>query len=221
MENTIETATLTLEAQALMNPEPVEATFMPGPGEALPIYKPADDVGFVASQPEPTAEAAPMEKVYQGFEVKDMKAADWACRKVVRYMELKKQVDDYVKEEIAKLKEYQERMDADYDDHINYLTEKLRPFAEAQIEGTKKKSFRLPSGLLQFTTGYDVTKDEEKLLKYVQANAPEYVKCEPSVKWGDFKKQLTWTPAGVAVTPDGEVLDFVSRTEKKSFAVKL
>ena len=215
MENAIATGTVTDEEMAILTRKQVEPSFMM-PCQVPNIYP---DAGFVASEPEP--EQSAVEKAYQGFEVKDISAADWACRKVTRYMELKKQVDDYVKNEIERLKDYQARMDEEYDDHINFLTEKLRPFAEAQIEGTKKKSFRLPSGVLQFTTGYDIAKDDEKLLKYVQDNAPEYVKCEPSVKWGDFKKQLAWTPAGKAVTPDGEVLDFVSRTEKKSFAVKL
>lgn len=220
MENTILTGTVKLQEQAVMSGPGFETAYAPEPETAvIPAYMQEPDVGFVASQSEPEKPA--VEQAYQGFEVKDISAADWACRKVTRYMELKRQVDDYVKEEIAKLKDYQARMDEEYDDHINFLTEKLRPFAEAQIEGTKKKSFRLPSGVLQFTTGYDIAKDDEKLLKYVQDNAPEYVKCEPSVKWGDFKKQLAWTPAGKAVTPDGEILDFVSRTEKKSFAVKL
>ena len=220
MENTILTGTVKLQEQAVMSGPGFETAYAPEPETAvIPAYMQEPDVGFVASQPEPEKPA--VEQAYQGFEVKDISAADWACRKVARYTELKRQVDDYVKEEIAKLKDYQARMDKEYDDHINFLTEKLRPFAEAQIEGTKKKSFRLPSGVLQFTTGYDISKNEDELLKYVQENAPEYIKCEPSVKWGDFKKQLAWTPAGKAVTPDGEILDFVSRTEKKSFAVKL
>lgn len=204
----IAVGTVTDEEMAMLTRMKAEPGFMM-PCQA-PVILPAEQ-----AQPES------METVYQGFVVEDMKAADWACRKVARYMELKKQIDDYVKEEIARLKEYQARMDSEYDDHINFLTAKLQPFAEAQIEGTKKKSFRLPGGNLQFRTNYDVTKDDEKLMAYVKETCPEYIKVEESVKWGDFKKQLTWTPKGVAVTPDGEVLDFISRTEKKSFKVEI
>ena len=166
-----------------------------------------------------------VEEKYNGFQVTDLKSAEWAASKVAHWAARKKQIDDFVKSEIAeyteKMKAYQEEMDAECDDHINFLTEKLRPFAEQQIEGTKKKSFRLPSGTLQFRTSYDVTKDEEKLKTYVKNNAPEYIKVEESVKWGDFKKQLKWTEDGKAISPDGEILDFVSREEKVSFKVEI
>lgn len=175
------------------------------------------DAGFVAVLPQ----APSMEEVYKGFEVQDIAAADWAARKIARYQALKKQVDDYVAAVKKSMDDYKKQMDAKYDDHIVFLTEKLRPFAEAQIEGTKMKSFRLPSGNLQFRTTYDVTKDEEKLKAYVKAECPEYVKVEETIKWGDFKKQLKWSEDGKAVTPEGEVLDFISRTEVKTFKVEI
>lgn len=182
-------------------------------------YQPAAlEAGFIAVQAAPEAE--PVEEVYQGFQVQDIGAADWAARKIARYRELRKQVDDYVAAVKKSMDDYKKAMDERYDSHINFLTEKLRPFAEAQIEGTKMKSFQLPSGRLQFRTGYSFEKDDEKLLAYAKAEAPDYIKRTEEVRWGDFKKQLKWTPDGQAITPDGEVLDFVSRKEEKSFKVE-
>ena len=181
--------------------------------------------GFVGTVALPDVEPAQgIEEKYKGFQVTDLKSAEWAASKVARWVARKKQIDDFVKGEIeeytAKMKAYQADMDAECDDHINFLTEKLRPFAEQQVEGTKKKSFKLPSGTLQFKTEYDVTKDEKKLLEYVKTSAPEYLKVEESVKWGELKNQLQWTEEGKAVTPDGEVLDCVSRAERQTFKVK-
>lgn len=187
--------------------------------EQQAAYPPAGlEAGFVSVQAAP--EVQPVEEVYHGFEVQDIGAADWAVRKIARYRELRKQVDDYVAAVKKSMDDYKKAMDDRYDSHINFLTEKLRPFAEQQIAGTKMKSFQLPSGRLQFRTGYSFDKDEAKLLAYVKIECPDYVKVTEEVKWGDFKKQLKWTPDGQAVTPDGEVLDFVSRKEEKTFKVE-
>lgn len=171
--------------------------------------------GYEAQQAEPT-----LEEQYHGFVIEDINAAEWAAKKIARYNELKKSVDSYVDSEIARLKEYKARMDKEYDDNIEFFTLKLRPFAERQIEGTKKKSFRLPSGVLQFRSNTEFQRDEEKLMSYVKDNAPEYLKTTVSVKWGDFKSQLKWAEDGTAITPDGEKLDFIRKVEGKTFKVE-
>lgn len=186
--------------------------------------RPVLDVDYIAAPVATEAPAQAAEEQYHGFMVTDMKSAEWAAATVARWARRKKEIDDFVKAEIAeytaRMKAYQQQMDAECDDHIVFLTEKLRPFAEQQINGTKKKSFRLPSGTLQFRTSYDVTKDDKKLLAYVKDEAPEFVKVEETVKWGDLKKKLDWTESGLAVAPGGEVLDFVSRKEVTTFKVE-
>ncbi len=161
-----------------------------------------------------------LEQQYRGFVVEDMNAAEWAAKKIARYNELKSSVDKYVDAEIARLKEYKDRMDREYDSNIEFFTFKLQPFAERQIEGTKKKSFRLPSGVLKFRTHTEFKRDEEKLMAYVRDNAPEFLKTTVSVKWGDFKGQLNWAEDGTAVTSDGEKLDFIKKVEERTFQVE-
>ena len=214
MENTANA----VDAKLLLSPA-LAAEWPPiGISAGLASQAPATpNNGYEAQQAaEPT-----LEEQYQGFAIEDISAAEWAAKKIARYNELKKAVDSYVDAEIARLKDYKARMDKEYDDNIDFFTMKLRPFAEKQVEGTKKKSFRLPSGMLQFRTHTDFQRDEEKLMAYVKDNAPEYLKTTVTVKWGDFKGQLKWAEDGTAISPDGEKLDFIKKVEDKTFKVEV
>lgn len=156
---------------------------------------------------------------YTGFVVDSMEKAEWAVKKIAMYEQKKQEIQDFVTAEIQKYTDYLAKMQKEYDFHIEYLTNILKPYAEEQIKGTKMKSFKLPSGRLQFRISTSYIKDDEKLLSYCQSNSPEYLKN--SVNWEAFKKKLNFDESGRAVTSDGEVLDFITCEKTQNFKVEL
>ena len=67
-----------------------------------------------------------------------------------------------------------------------------------------------------------VEKDDAKLYGYLKNNAPEYIEkfTTEKTKWGEFKKTLEFMN-GKCLTPDGEVLDFITETTDEEFVVEV
>lgn len=156
------------------------------------------------------------------FVIDTPEKADWALALI------RKQ-----REEIAAVKEYAERKKEAVDEFaakeiepmestILRMTELLRPYALAKLEGKKSRTVKLVGGSLSFRKGTtEYTKDDAKLLAFVEQAAPEYIQQVPKLQWAEFKKTLVEADGGVLVTADGEVVDGVTYAEKEDvFTVK-
>ena len=155
------------------------------------------------------------------FKVTDIRSAEWAVKKIALYEQKKAEAQNYVKEEIEKLEAWLAGLEKEYDGNIQFFTETLRPYAMQQIEGTKKKSVKLPSGTLQFSKSTQFNRDETKLLNFLKGSFPEFVKVKESADWSGFKEKLKFTEDGFAITEDGEKLDFIKKVETENFKVKV
>ena len=75
--------------------------------------------------------------------------------------------------------------------------------------GISEKTIKLSSATLKSQKnpqGY--IKDDDKLLQWVQSNAEDYIKvAEPTVAWGELKKQLVVVGGKVMLKETGEVVE--------------
>lgn len=164
----------------------------------------------------------PDETNEERFSVTDIRSAEW-CIKRIQWCEKKKRdAEVFVKAEKQRLDEYLSKVNSEQDASINYFTNLLQPFAEQELEGSRKRTLDLPSGKLSFRKQaplFEVADDE--LMDFVKEQAPEYIQVTESVDWKNFKTTLTVTEDGRCVTEDGQLVPGVKVTKRPdSFAVK-
>ena len=161
------------------------------------------------------------------FEVTDLASAEWCMEKLAEKAAERQKVE----EQFDKMMERYEKWRDDSIEKLNadesYLQQLLAPWVEEQIGGKKVNSIKLPSGRVGFHAGplrytiggEDASATNKALLNFVKGSQPEMVEVKESVKWSDFKRTLTPTEDGRAVTKDGEIVPdmTVERGEKKFY----
>ena len=96
-----------------------------------------------------------------------------------------------------------------------YLKGLLQPWAAQKIADGKKKSVKLPSGVIGFRKGAEEWKMGDKkaeatnaaLLAFVKQDDDSFVKVEESVRWGDYKKTLHVMEDGRVVSATGQIVE--------------
>lgn len=162
------------------------------------------------------------ESTSNDFVVDNLDKAEWAVRKIASYEAAKREARDLADKRFGQIEEWLDSEIATSDKQIEYLSELVRPFAEARLNGAKKRSLKLPCGTIGFRKAqpkFDF--DNDKLLPWAKENAPEQVETKESVKWGELKKTLAFEQ-GKAITKDGEIVPGVMVAEQPdSFYVKV
>jgi hypothetical protein len=93
---------------------------------------------------------------------------------------------------------------------IDYFESLLRPYARRELTGSKKRSLKLPKGVLGFRKANETyIKNNDTLLKWADASAPEWVKTKREVDWATIKGACTIS-GDKLVTPDGEIVSGVT-----------
>lgn len=158
------------------------------------------------------------------FRVDSISSAEWCLKRIAWHEKKKKDAAEFVAAEKAKLEEYLATVNGEADNNIAYFRELLMPFAMEQLEGSKAKTFKLPSGNLSFKKQSPLFEiDEKALLAFTKDNAPEFVKVKESVDWAGYKKTVTLADGGVIVDADGQVVEgvsYVARPDAFSVTVK-
>ena len=115
------------------------------------------------------------------------------------------------KKELAELEERRKEIVKPLQEEMSRLESNLTAYHRQQLEQGGDKTIKLPWATLKSQKkpqGY--TKDDDKLLEWVQSNATEYIKvAEPTVAWGDLKKQLVVVGGKVMLKETGEVVEGV------------
>ena len=157
------------------------------------------------------------------FEVTDISSANWTVRKILEHQA----AIDEVKAQADKMKtEIEEWLQSETEEHqksVDSLSALLSPFVVSQIEGTKKRSIKLPSGTAGFRKG-SVTftlegekvdgKSEQLLALVKQRQLEDYVVVKESVDWAGLKKSLNITEDGKVISPDVELLEAMTATQE-------
>lgn len=219
-------------SQCVETPEPIEE---PTPNEIAPETA-ENDAGEAPATPltleelegltlpgdaEPDEEQAP-----QRWSITDDGCADWALKKIKTERDELDRITALAEQEIARLKEQVEKAQRRYEQNTAFLTSMLEQFFDT-VEHKKTKtgteSYRLLHGqLVRKPGGFKPEPDHEKLVAWLRQNGYEsLVKVEESARWGDLKKQITFTGTIATITETGEIVEGVNVTETTpTFSVK-
>lgn len=141
----------------------------------------------------------------EGFVIDNIDKADWAMGKIKLERAKMAQNEELARARIEQLEVWLAKKNEASENTIAFFENKLIPFVEEQIKGSKKKSINLPSGTVGFKKTTKTTKDDRAVLDFVRANYGEYVKLEEKLDLTGFKKTCT-IENGHLITADGEVV---------------
>jgi hypothetical protein len=159
----------------------------------------------------------------QGFVIDNDQKAEWAIKKVLEERAERDRLLELVEIEIARLEEQAEDINTRYAENTDYLMTMLNNYAQTvNCKETKtQKTYQLLSGKLVYKMPQKKLTPSESLLEWCKANAPEYVKIEEKVAWGDIKSKMQIVEDKVIFTDTGEMLDCIGIAETEpSFDIK-
>lgn len=170
----------------------------------------------------------------QPFTVDDLSKAEWCIRKIndkqSQLTSLKHAADNMKILYSQQVDDWLSKESSDLQQDIDSLSNILRPFVELQLQTSKNRSLKLPSGTVGFRKGnFSFSIDGEKcdsksenLLKLFKShNLFKFIVINESVDWTNFKKSVLVDDNCRVVTADGEFLDkLIAVREPDSFYVK-
>lgn len=151
-----------------------------------------------------------------GFIIDSDEKAEWAVKKVIAAKKEKERLMALIDAERETLDRKKADVNKRYEGDTSYLLAKLGEyFSTVEHKKTKtQESYQLLSGKLVFKKpAQKLEQDEGALLEWCRSNAPEYVKTQESVAWGDIKKQLTVVGETVVYGDTGEIVNGVVVSE--------
>lgn len=165
-----------------------------------------------------------METQDEGFRIDSDDKAEWAVRKIRQAQLAIEKRRQFVQAEIERLQAWQQMMDERDQATINRMTGLLQPYFEALRPSLgKRKSYRLPSGVLQVrASGPKFERNDEQLLPWAKAVGLVRIKEQPD--WSAIKDRLHVTDSLAVVDREtGEVVPGVVVVEPagETFSVKV
>ena len=165
------------------------------------------------------AYAAPEdEEQRQQFQITDEGMADWAIRKIAKARKEFDEAGKVADAQIARISDWLARKKRDMERTEEFFGGLLRAYYQPQHEADPKrrKTFRLPSGQVQFRAQQpEYKRDDEQLLKWLKANDREaYIVVKESPAWGDLKKNLRQHGEHMIDPESGEVVDGILVVER-------
>lgn len=156
-------------------------------------------------------EALAMDREY-GIEQagRDAKALHKLQRKAELAVGMVDKEIEAVQQELAVLEARRKEILEPLQEEMKYLEANLTAYHRQQLEQGGDKTIKLPWATLTCRRKpQDYTKDDDRLLEWVQGNAADYVKVSTSVAWGELKKQLVVAGGKVLLKETGEVVEGV------------
>ena len=220
------------DAPRVETPEPIEEPTLneaapetaekdAGEAPATPLTLDTLEELTLPGDADPDEEQAP-----QCWSITDDGCADWALKKIKTEKDELDRITALAEQEIARLKEQVERAQRRYEQNTAFLTSMLEQFfdtVEHKRTKTGTESYRLLHGqLVRKPAGIKPEPDHEKLVAWLRQNGYEnLVKVEESARWGELKKQITFTGTIATITETGEIVEGVNVTETApAFSVK-
>ena len=155
------------------------------------------------------------------FAVTDEASAEWCLEKLEENAKARALIEEQYKQMIARYEKWRADALAEVDSSDAYLKSLLEPWAAEKIADGKKKSVKLPSGVIGFRVGGKTWKmGDEKieattpaLLAFVKQDNESFVKVQESVRWGDYKKTLRVMEDGRVVSATGQIIEGMTVTQ--------
>ena len=155
------------------------------------------------------------------FAVTDEASAEWCLEKLEENEKARALIDEQYKQMTTRYEKWRADALAELESNDLYLKGLLELWAVEKIADGKKKSVKLPSGVIGFRGGGKTWKmGDEKieattpaLLAFVKENDDSFVKVQESVRWGDYKKTLNVMKDGRVATSDGQIIEGMTVTQ--------
>ena len=155
------------------------------------------------------------------FAVTDEASAEWCLEKIEENAKGRALIEEQYEQMTARYEKWRADALAEIESNDLYLKGLLEPWAAEKIADGKKKSVKLPSGVIGFRKGAEDWKmGKEKaeatnaaLLAFVKENDVSFVKVQESVRWGDYKKTLTVMEDGRVVSATGQIIEGMTVTQ--------
>ena len=114
------------------------------------------------------------------------------------------------KKDLAALEARRKEILEPLQEEMKYLEANLTAYHRQQLEQGGDKTIKLPWATLKSQKKpQDYIRDDDRLLKWAQGNAEDYIKVSTSVAWGELKKQLVVAGGKVRLKDTGEVVEGV------------
>jgi hypothetical protein len=142
------------------------------------------------------------------FKIENDKTAEWALKKVKESEDERDRLITLAEEEIKDLEDRINELKEKCNNDTGFLKSCLKMYFETVPHKATKtqESYKLLSGTLVYKKpSAKIIHDDEALIKALDGT--EYVEIKRSLKWGDYKKNLTIEKDKVLDTTTGEVID--------------
>lgn len=147
------------------------------------------------------------------FVIDSDKKADWAIEKIkderAEFERLRKIALDRIAELNQRVKELQERTDRRTGNLEALLVEYFQTVKPTKVTKTQAQYELLSGKLVMKHQQPEYRRDENALLDWAKANAPDMVQTKEIVTWGELKKLTTLDGEKVVLTETGEIVDGV------------
>lgn len=123
---------------------------------------------------------------------------------------------------VAKVNNFRAKEILSLENTENYFSVLLESYAKKQLEGSKKKSLKLPFGTMSFKKGQrKMVYDDEALMTFIKTHGlNDYIRTKEEINKADLKKAIVTTDDG-AVVLNGQVVDGITTTPgEESFSIK-
>lgn len=155
------------------------------------------------------------------FTVTDEASAEWCLEKMEENKKARALIDEQYKQMTARYEKWRADALAEIDGSDAHLKGLLAPWTAQKIADGKKKSVKLPSGVIGFRNGAQEWKmgDEKAaatnaaLLAFVKGDDDSFVEVKESVRWGDYKKTLRVMDDGRVVSATGQIIEGMTVTQ--------
>lgn len=105
----------------------------------------------------------------------------------------------------------------------SYFSTLLEAYAKKQLEGSKKKSLKLPFGTMSFKKGQrKVLYDDETLSKFIKENnLNQFIRTKEEINKADLKKALEFNEENGIALLNGQVVEGITTTPgEENFSIK-
>ena len=164
------------------------------------------------------------------FRVETLAQADWCVEKIKA---AQNNIDERaglattriqaLNAQIAAIRAWQEEACREDYQTIETMELFLKPFAEAKLEGGRKKSMTLPGATLSFSSQQpEYQKNDDDILAWAASEEmSQYIRTKESLAWDELKRDCHLI-GGRLVAPTGEIVPGVTVKEREDkFRVKL
>ena len=162
------------------------------------------------------------------FVIDNDNKANWAIKKIRESAAEADRLRAIITAEREDLDAKEKAVNDKFEQETSYLKTLLyQYFNTVAHKATKtQESYKLLDGSLVYkkpVVKIAMPDDDEKLIAYLEENAPMLVKTVKKAAWGEFKKNLIISDNGEVVdTTTGEVVDFIGTEESEAlFDVKV